>query len=262
MTLHTTIRRSIAQRLAIVLAIVLQIGSTFLPQFGYGEPIGDQSDSVRTLVTPIGWAFAIWGPLFLLSAGFALWQLLPKQADNDLLDRIGWYAVIALGTQGIWAIYTQFADLTWISVLIIAVSLISLLAILRILTKWYRLMTGWERFLVGVTFGALAAWLTAATIVNITAALRFHGVGAGETWPLLAAAIVATGGVIAAFAVLRSAGNPWYAVVFLWALWGIYNRGGQESGAIAIACAISALLVVTAAASGLRDPANRKRWLG
>ncbi|MDP4574460.1 hypothetical protein Q9K02_04830 [Qipengyuania sp. G39] len=259
---HSTKHRSLAQRVALVLAVVIQVGSTFLPQLGFGEPIGKQSDSVRTLVTPIGWAFGIWGPLFLLSTGFVLWQLLPAQRDNALIDRIGWYAVVALASQGVWALYTQFADLTWISVVIIATSLVSLLAILRVLTHLDRPMTGWERFLIGVTFSALAAWLTAANIVNTTAALRFHGVGAGDTYPLLAAAIVAVGGVIAALAVLRSAGNPWYALVFLWALWGIYNRGGQESGAVAVACGVSALLVVIAAIVGLRHPANRKRWLG
>jgi len=62
------------QRAAIVLAVFIQIGATFLPALGMGDPIGERSDSVRTLITPSGWAFAIWGPLFLGSASFPISQ--------------------------------------------------------------------------------------------------------------------------------------------------------------------------------------------
>ena len=53
--------RPAIQRLAIILAVVVQIGAGFLPRFGIGEFIGARSDAVRTLITPAGWAFAIWG---------------------------------------------------------------------------------------------------------------------------------------------------------------------------------------------------------
>lgn len=75
-------------------------------------------------------------------------------------------------------------------------------------------------------------------------------------------ALILVGGVIAAFAVARSRGNPWYALVFCWALLAICFRGGQEAQAIAIACAVSAAAVLLAAGNGLRLPANRRRWLG
>ncbi len=253
--------RSTLQRAAIILAVVWQIGSSFLPALGLGEPIGDRSDSVRTLITPSGWAFAIWGPLFFGSAVFALWQALPRQADNDLLAKIGWWAALALAAQGAWATYTQFANLTALSAVIILVSLVGLLAILRTMTSFHRDFTRAERLIVALTFSALAAWLTAASIVNITASLVFHGVGDGQD-ALLTAGLIIVGGLIAAAAVARSRGNPWYALVFCWALLAIYFRGGQLAGSIAIACALAAALVLAAAAFGLRDPANRRRWLG
>lgn len=256
-----TTYRSTAQRAAIILAVVWQIGSSFLPMFGLGEPIGNRSDSVRTLITPSGWAFAIWGPLFFGSAVFALWQALPKQVGNALVGRIGWWAALALAAQGAWATYTQFANLTAVSAVIILVSLIGLLAILRIMVKFDRDFSLVERLIVGLTFSALAAWLTAASIVNITASLVYHGVGDGQDG-LLTAALILVGGVIAAFAVARSRGNPWYALVFCWALLAIYFRGGQEAQAIAIACVVSAAAVLLAAGNGLRLLANRRRWLG
>ena len=253
--------RSNAQRFAILIAVVIQIGATFLPQLGFGEPIGNRSDSVRTLITPSGWAFAIWGPLFFGSAVFAIWQALPAQRDNALLARIGWPAAIALASQGVWATYTQFANLTAISALIILTSLVGLLACLRALSQAEALSQG-ERWFAGLVLSALAAWLTAASIVNISASLVYYGVGGGFANPLAAAAMVAIGGVIAALAVARSKGNPWYALVFCWALTAIYYRGGEQAEMIAIACIASGALVLAAMVAMLAKPANRRHWLG
>ncbi|MFN4114044.1 MAG: hypothetical protein ACK4GD_08890 [Sphingomonadaceae bacterium] len=256
------IERSPAQRIAIVLAVCLQIGATFLPQLGLGEPIGDRSDSTRTLITPAGWAFAIWGPLFLGSAVFAVWQALPGQRHNALVHRIGWWAAIALAAQGVWATYTQFANLTFVSVIIIATSLLALLAILRALVHYAPAFTGPERWIVALVFSALAAWLTAATIVNVSASLVYHGVGGGLAYPVVTALMVAVGGLIATLAVLRSKGNPWYAAVFCWALTAIALRGGQQFEIIALACGGAAVLVFAAMLAGLRQSANRRRWFG
>ncbi|MGB7373796.1 hypothetical protein [Pontixanthobacter sp.] len=259
---HTVRQRSLAQRVAIPLAVFWQIGATFLPQLGLGEPIGDRSDSVRTLITPSGWAFSIWGLLFLGSAIYAVWQALPAQKHNDLIGRIGWASAIALAAQGAWATYTQWANLTAMSVVIILTSLGALLVVLRELVAVQRPFTAGERWIAGLTFSALAAWLTAASIVNIAATLTYYGLGGGFAHPFIAAGIILIGGTIAAIAVWRSRGNPWYALVFCWALLAIYFRGGQESWAIAVATAVSALAVIYAVLAKLSDRTDRHHWLG
>ncbi|QIQ86922.1 hypothetical protein [Erythrobacter sp.] len=253
--------RPLVQRVAVILAVVVQIGATFLPQLGLGDPIGDRSDSVRTLITPSGWAFAIWGPLFFGSAVFAIWQALPAQRGNALLDRIAWPAAIALAAQGVWATYTQFENLTFVSALIILVSLGGLLFCLRALSAVEALSAG-ERWLAGLVLSALAAWLTAASIVNISASLVYHGVGGGFANPLAAAVMVGVGGVVAALAVVRSKGNPWYALVFCWALAAIYYRGGQQADVIAAACVASGALVLVVMLASLSRSANRRHWIG
>lgn len=256
------VQRSIAQRIAIILAVIIQVGASYLPELGYGEPISNRSDDLRTVITPIGWAFAVWGPLFAGSVIFAVWQALPNQRNNALLDRIGWWAVPALGLQGVWAAYTQFNTLTAISVVIIACALVSLLAILRIMVFVPRQFTRQERLLVTAVFSALAGWLSAATIVNATASLVHYGVAGGYEYPLVGALMVLVGGAIAAVAVARSMGNPWYALTFGWALLGIYMQGGQQSNAVAAACGLAAALVVAAVWLGLRVPGNARRWFG
>ncbi len=253
--------RSTLQILAIILAVAWQIGATFLPNLGLGEPIGQRSDAIRTLVVPSGWAFAIWGPLFLGCAIYAVWQALPGQRDNVLLDRIGWYTAGATAANGLWATYTQFYNLTVISAVIILFSLVCLLATLRVLVKWAKPFTRGERWIAALTFSALAAWLTVASTVNITAALKYHGVGAGGSYPMLAAAIVLVAGLIGSAAVTGSRGNPWYTVVILWAMLAIYFKGGQEYVLIAIATGISALIIVFSCLRKLSGRADRQHWL-
>ena len=51
-------------------------------------------------------------------------------------------------------------------------------------------------------------------------------------------------------------------MVFCWALLAIYYRGGQQSGAIALACLISGVLVLAAVVLGLKERANRYHWFG
>ena len=187
MTMLTHPTRSFVQRSIIVLAVVIQIGATFLPQFGFGEPIGNRSDSIRTLITPSGWAFAIWGPLFLGSAVFAVWQALPAQRNNALLDKIAWPAAVALAAQGGWATYTQFANLTAVSAAIILTSLGGLLLCLRALSAQDAL-TGGERWFAALVLSALAAWLTAAifsapSIPNLVGMLfRFSPRSNSKSW--------------------------------------------------------------------------------
>lgn len=261
MTTQSLAERPALQRFAVILAVFIQIGATFLPQLGLGEPIGNRSDSIRTLITPSGWAFAIWGPLFLGSAIFAIWQALPQQRNNELLNRIAWPAAVALAAQGVWATYTQFANLTAISAVIILVSLGGLLIILRALVQQSS-FSNQERWFAGLVLSALAAWLTAASIVNISATLAYYGVGGEFAYPMAAATMIAIGGVIAALATVRSRGAPFYGLVFCWALLAIYYRGGQEAQSIALACVFSGVLVVLGMALGLANPANRRHWLG
>ncbi len=252
-------KRPLAQRVAIILAVVVQIGAGFLPRFGIGEFIGTRSDAVRTLITPAGWAFAIWGPLFLLSIGFAVWQALPAQRGNALLGRIGWPAAVALAAQGVWSTYTQLANLTGVSVLIILVSLAGLLVVLRALVAAPSLSLG-ERIFAAPAFSALAAWLTAASIVNIAASLKYHGIMGAEPAPVITTVMIVIGAGIAAMAASRARGAPLYGLVFAWALIAINAGGGQRFPAIGWAAIAGIVLVLGVTVWRLSQESNRRHW--
>ena len=50
-----------------------------------------------TLCTPAGWAFAIWGPIFLLEGSSMLWQFVAAKEDRAVLDSVSsaWCAACA-----------------------------------------------------------------------------------------------------------------------------------------------------------------------
>lgn len=254
--------RSGAQRIAILFCAIFQVAATFLPSLGLGEPIGDRSDNVSTAITPAGWAFSIWGPLFAGSVAYALYQLAPGQRQNRLIDRIGWASAGAFLGNGLWALYTQSLALNAGSALIIIFTLACLLSIYRAFAEHRGAFTTGERFLVVLPLSALAAWLTAATIVNISASLKYHGVEIGMDGATVAAAIVIVGGVIASAALWTGRGNPWYALVFLWALGGIYSAGGQRHQEVAIAVIVAAIVVAAAAIGRLARKGGWDHWFG
>ncbi len=252
--------RSPAQRAAILVTALLQVLLPVLPSLGFGEPIGERSDDVRTLITPAGWAFSIWGPLYAGSLLYTLYQLLPAQRDSALLDRIGWASAGAFLGNALWALYTQFSGLSFVSALIIVFTLLCLLSIYRTFARWEAPFRRGEKWLVVIPLSALAAWLTAATIVNISASLNFHGVESGEAAPIVGAAVVLVGGIIASAAIWFGRGNPYYALVFLWALAAIFAVNRGENIEILIAAILSAIAVAVSGLIGLSR--NRLHWFG
>ncbi|MET1756340.1 hypothetical protein ABVV53_12865 [Novosphingobium sp. RD2P27] len=239
-------------QIAVLLAAALQVLTPLLPQLGIGEPIGSRSDAVRTLITPSGWAFSIWGALYAGSVLFAIYQALPAQHDNVFLDRIRWPAAGAFLGNAVWAAYTQTFGLSVVSVAIIVWTLACLLVIYRTFST--ATFTTGERWFAFVPLSALTAWLTVATTVNIAASLRHHGVEGGAAAPAIGAAIVVLSGIIAAVALARGRGNLPFAAVFLWAFVAIFSAGGQVAELIAAATAAAGILVACGLLTGLRRP--------
>lgn len=249
---HSPAHASALSRIAPIVFALLQVVTPLLPWLGIGAPVGEQSDSVRTIITPAGWAFSIWGALYTGCFVFVVYQALRAQRRNALLAELRWPAAGAfLGNAG-WVAYVQVYGLSAISAAIIVFTLACLLTIYRSFAEWRGALSTGERWCAVLPLSALASWLTAATVVNIAAALRYHGVEGGEATPLIGAGVILVAGAIAAAALIKGRGNPPYALVFLWALAGIYAAGGQRADAIAVAAAASGLIVIAAAALGLR----------
>lgn len=249
-------------RIVVLLCALGQIGAALLPAMGIGTPVGERSDAVQTLITPAGWAFSIWGALYLGSLVFSLLQFTSAGRDSTLIAALRWPAAGAFLGNALWATWVQLGDIDAVSTLIIFGSLVSILIAYRRIATWTASFSVAERWGAILPLSALASWLTAASIVNVAATLRYYGVDAApDVAPLISAAIIVVGGLIAAAALARGKGNPPFALVFLWALAAIFAAGGQEAVAVAVAAAIAAILVLIGISLGWRD-GGAHHWSG
>ena len=249
-------------RIVVLLCALGQIGAVLLPAMGIGTPVGERSDAVQTLITPAGWAFSIWGALYLGSLVFSLLQFTSAGRDSTLFAALRWPAAGAFLGNALWATWVQLGDIDAVSTLIIFGSLVTILIAYRRIAAWTAPFSAAERWGAILPLSALASWLTAASIVNVAATLRYYGVDAApDVAPLISAAIIVVGGLIAAAALARGKGNPPFALVFLWALAAIFAAGGQEAAALAVAAAIAAILVLIGISLGWRD-GGAHHWSG
>src|SRR5699024_10282923 len=87
----------IARQATVVVAAVAQAVAGLL-----GSRVGDVADQFTSPVTPAGYAFAIWGLIYLATLVFAVYQALPAQRDDRVLSRAGWPAALAFFANTLW----------------------------------------------------------------------------------------------------------------------------------------------------------------
>jgi len=123
----------------------------------------------QTLVTPAGWAFSIWGIIFLAQAAFVVAQVLPAYKDRTLVtEGVKDYYIRTCLAQIVWT--TSFANekifVSFLAMLAIAYSLA------LILKAQYSIDSSsdtWQDYgLLRFPFEIHAGWIVAATFVNFS----------------------------------------------------------------------------------------------
>lgn len=227
-----------------------------------GLNTGEVSDSFPNLFAPQGLTFSIWGLIYLLVLGFVLFhiglfrQAYDKKEKNQLLDKLGLLFIISSLSNASWifAWHYQIMPLTLLFMLSI---LICLILIIQNLYHFHQSskLNGSEKFFLRLPFSIYFAWITVATIANITAflvRLGWNGWGIEESlWTVI---ILIVGALIGIATMLRFRDIA-YALVFVWAYAGIWMKhikpgpegfSGLYPGVIntSLVCIIVFLLVV------------------
>ncbi|MEL7361221.1 MAG: tryptophan-rich sensory protein [Bacteroidota bacterium] len=234
------------RQLAVIAAALLAIVLNGLAGAGvlFGTNTGEVSNAIPTGVTPAGWAFAIWGVIFLGVLVFAAYQARPG-ARGARYDALGVPFVSATVLTGLWQIPWLTGRLGLAAVVIVGI----LASLIWLYVRLDRMgMTTTERWLLGVPTSLFLAWLTVATPLNITVALAdAFGTGAAF-WPPLLVAIVAGIGAL----LLSRTGDVAFAGVLVWAFAAIYARNGAAAPLLTGVLAIGVLSFVVAVVVALR----------
>jgi len=178
---------------ATIFAIVIGQAQVLL-QWGQ-SPAEFAADSDATLKVA-GYAFAIWGVIYLWLLVYAVRQALPGTGESKLIHRLGWPSVAALLGIGWWILAAAFDQEMATIVLIfgsLAVLLLPLLAnagTIRALPRGDR-----DRWMTVWPLALLAGWLTIASPVNLITVATGNGwlpeVLSPTVWAILAIVVVA-----------------------------------------------------------------------
>jgi hypothetical protein len=197
-----------------------------------GVSTGEVSDAYQNLFAPAGLTFSIWGLIYVLLAGYVLYHLGFFQADknnakSELLYRTGILFCISSLANTAW-IFCWHYDLIPLSMLLMAVLLISLIYIVRMIGK--EELSQRDKIFVRLPFSVYFGWITVATIANFTVMLvsfNWNGFGIADAgWAVI---IIAVGLIIGAVTALKNR-DVAYALVLLWAYTGILIKHTSAGG--------------------------------
>jgi hypothetical protein len=200
--------------ICIVGAALIAIGAPIAQYMGaFGLSAAEFSSSGDSTLRAAGYAFSIWGLIYVGLACYALYQGFVRNADPAFLARFGWPSVIAMTGCGLW-LMAAGANWQWASVAIIVASTLSLLLPLSMgpVRAAFR-----DRLLILAPIALLAGWLTVASALNILTVLtaeEFISPSTANSW----AAIGVVAVVVVALYLFIRVQTAFYLVPIVWGL--------------------------------------------
>lgn len=218
-----TRRLTIYQAFFFAFMITMNVLANALPLNGYST--GEISDMYPNLFVPAGFTFSIWGVIYLLLLAYVVYSssILWKQNSADamlpVVKAVAPYFILTCALNGTWIIMWHKL-LVEISLLIMIAFLITLIIIYLKLQQHRTKLKG-VNMLLHVPFVVYLGWISVATIANTTALLVHHKWDGFGIDPVMWSCIMITIATMFAafFTIFRR--DFFYALVIMWALYGI-----------------------------------------
>ncbi|WP_127588714.1 tryptophan-rich sensory protein [Paenibacillus koleovorans] len=195
-------------------AVVLALnGLAYVLPLG-GRTTGEISAMFPVLIAPAPYAFSIWGVIYLLLAGFILYQLLPGAKKERELESVGpWFAISCMFNVA-WLLLWHALKIES-SVFIMSALLITL-CVLYLRTR-SNTRSSKVQWLVQLPFSLYLGWITVATIVNVAIVLYSNDVKlwglSDELWTIILLVLAAGLAVLVGGRYY----DPAFIAVFVWA---------------------------------------------
>ena len=246
--------RSVA---VLVTALTQAVAAPLTPLLlGPSADTGSISDANHTAATPAGYAFSIWGLIYLASFVLAVYQLVGSAPASAANRRTGWLLVLAFASSTVW-VPIFGSGLIWLAQLVIF-ALVAFLAIALIrLTALGPAPGTTERWCLRIPVGLYLGWAICASAAGLALTLRWFGTGELGVVPIAVSLLVVVLAVVACLlVVLRLDAVAGFTFTACWAL--IAVAIGTFSAPVRIAAlvgvvAVAAVLVVRTAQSTHKD---------
>lgn len=242
-------RRRIIQPILNVVALLLVIGVNWLANALpiNGQTTGEISDRFDVYFKPAGYAFSIWGLIYLGLVAFAVYQALPAQRDNPRLHRIDYLFLLSSLANIAW-IFCWHYELFALSVLVMLILLATLIAIYYNLEIGRRQVPLAEKWFVQVPFSIYLAWITVATIANVTILLAYLNWNGWGISPAIWAVIMIGAGLAIGIAASLPRRDAAYLLVLAWSFAAIAVQQ-NDVPLVMISAIVAALAALLLAAS-------------
>lgn len=189
---------------------------------------GDISDAYPNLFAPAGPAFAIWGLIYLLLAGYVIYQFTKKdQKTEDLMKQISPLFIYTSLANIMW-IFAWHYDFIGVSVLIMTTLLILLIKIADILRA--QKFKSLQKLFIYAPFSIYFGWITVATIANITVFLVSVGWNGFDIAEYAWTNIILLVGAIIGILRMHKDKNIAYGMVLIWAYFWILFKHISMNG--------------------------------
>ncbi len=240
-------------RFVLLVASIVMPAMSYLSQTGWlGPDNGTISNRYPTLLVAAGYAFAIWGLIFLLDLALGIAAL--RKPEDDAVRRTSPAIVAGFVLTGLWSpVFTlqQFwlaLVIMWLALGAMAWSAVQLARAEGPPTK--------TRTLATVAVSLHAGWLSLAAFLNLAQVLVANEVGGAVTWSMVLFGVAA---VLLLALNQRMRGNLAYVAAALWGLAAVFvkQRGHDLEGSdIAAWVAVGIAVVLAAQTVALRLPAQ------
>ena len=255
----TQMTRRLVVLASTVFAVV--IGQTQV-LLGWGQSPAEFSADSDTTLRVAGYAFAIWGVIYLWLLVYAVRQALPQTGESDILHRLGWPSVAALLGIGWWVVAAAF-DWEMATIILIFAALAAVLVPLLVNAGAIRALPRGDRdrWMTVWPLALLAGWLTVAAPLNlITVATGNEALPAmlsPTVWAVLAIALVAA----VALGVTLRLRTLAYGLPIAWGLLGAFVAEQARNPLLAyvalaasIAVLVGAIILTFRLRSGVERP--------
>jgi MFS family permease len=217
------------ERMKAILVVTAALAFTLSPMMSGGfagfRPDQFPIPQVDPPVQPAGYAFAIWGVIYLWLLAGAVFGLV-KRAETPGWDATRWPLIISLVVGAAWIPVAQMSPF-WAAVLIWGMLVTALWALLSAGAS--------DRLWLRTPIALYAGWLTAASCVALGLMLAGHGVVDAR---LAALAMIVLALVIALVIMTLRGDTPEYAGAVIWALAGVVVANlGTANWAVLMLCA-------------------------
>ncbi len=207
-------RKSTIAAIASMIVMIILYALTALGYMG-DNPVGRGGNYEEPLIVPAGYAFSIWSIIYLGLIVFPFYQWY-KKSDHPSWTRIKWLYSINVILNGLWLVAASY-DYLVISVGIIISMLATLYMINKALISIEREGAPINYWLERLVFSLYFAWITLATVLNVSSALTFYqwdGFGISDvTWTSIMIPVAA----LVASLVFFTYRDKAYASVVVWA---------------------------------------------